>query len=117
MEVARGEVWWVDLPDPVGSGPGGTRPFLVIQANAFNRSAIATVVVAAITSNLRLGDAPGNVPLPKGEVGLRKPSVVNVSQLFTLDRSLLRSRAGKVRTATLEAVSQGLGLVLGLGAT
>jgi mRNA interferase MazF len=116
MEVGRGEVWWVDLPDPVGSGPGGTRPVLVVQANAFNRSAIATIVVAAITSNLRLAEAPGNVPLPKGEAGLRKSSVVNVSQLFTLDRSLLRSRAGKLRTANLEAVAHGLRLVLGLGA-
>jgi len=116
MEVARGEVWWVDLLDPAGSGPGGTRPVLVVQANAFNRSAIATVVVAVITSNLRIAEAPGNVLLPKGEGGLRKPSVVNISQIFTLDRSLLRSRAGKLRPATLEAVSQGLRLVLGLGA-
>lgn len=116
MEVARGEVWWVDLPDPVGSGPGGTRPVLVVQANAFNRSAIATVLVAAITSNLRLAEAPGNVPLSKGEAGLRKASVVNVSQLFTLDRSLLRSRAGRLRTTTLETVAHGLRLVLGLGA-
>ncbi len=116
MEVARGEVWWVDLPDPVGSGPGGTRPVLVVQADAFNRSAIATVVVAAITANLRLAEAPGNVLLPKAEAGLRKSSVVNVSQLFTLDRSLLRSRAGRLRPATLESVALGLQLVLGLGA-
>ena len=116
MEVARGEVWWVDLPDPVGSGPGGTRPVLVVQANSFNRSTIATVVVAAITSNLRLAEAPGNVLLAKAEAGLRKASVVNVSQLFTFDRSILRSRAGKLRTTTLESVAHGLRLVLGLGA-
>ncbi len=116
MEIGRGEVWWVDLPDPVGSGPGGMRPVLVVQANAFNRSAIATVIVTAITSNLRLAEAPGNVLLSKGEGGLRKPSVVNVSQVFTLDRSLLRSRAGRLRTANLEAVAHGLRLVLGLGA-
>jgi len=116
MEVTRGEVWWVDLPDPVGSGPGGTRPVVVVQADAFNRSAIATVVVAAISSNLRLADAPGNVVLPGREAGLRRPSVVNVSQLVTLDRALLRSRAGKLRPASLEAVSQGLRLVLGLSA-
>jgi mRNA interferase MazF len=116
MEIGRGEVWWVDLPDPAGSGPGGTRPVLVVQSNAFNRSAIATVVVAVITSNLRLAEAPGNVLLAKREGGLRKPSVINISQLFTLDRSVLRARAGKVRPATLEAVAQGLRLVLGLGA-
>ena len=89
---------------------------LVVQANSFNRSTIATVVVAAITSNLRLAEAPGNVLLAKAEAGLRKASVVNVSQLFTLDRSILRSRAGKLRTTTLESVAHGLRLVLGLGA-
>jgi mRNA interferase MazF len=116
MEIARGEVWWVDLPDPAGSAPGGTRPVLVVQANAFNRSAICTVVVAVIASNLRLAEAPGNVVMPAREAGLPKASVVNVSQILTLDRSFLRSRAGKVRPPTIEAVSQGLRVVLGLGA-
>ncbi len=115
MEVARGEVWWVDLHDPAGSGPGGTRPVLVVQANAFNRSAIGTVIVAVITSNLRLAEAPGNVRLPAREAGLPKPSVVNVSQLLTLDRTFLRSRTGELRHSTLESVSRGLVLVLGLG--
>ncbi len=114
MEVSRGEVWWVDLPAPVASAPGGTRPVLVVQSNAFNRSAIRTVVVAVITTNLRLAEAPGNVSLAAREAGLSKPSVVNVSQLVTLDRSFLRSRSGRVRPATLEAVDRGLHLVLSL---
>jgi mRNA interferase MazF len=114
MEVSRGEVWWVDLPDPVASAPGGTRPVLVVQSNAFNRSAIRTVVVAVITSNLRLADAPGNVPIGAKEAGLSKPSVVNVSQLLTLDRSFLRSKSGRLKPATLEAVDRGLHLVLSL---
>jgi mRNA interferase MazF len=114
MEVNRGEVWWVDLPDPAASAPGGTRPVLVIQSNAFNRSAIRTVVVAAITTNLRLADAPGNVALGAKEAGLPKPSVVNVSQILTLDRTFLRSRSGRLKPASLEAVDRGLHLVLSL---
>lgn len=114
MEVSRGEVWWVDLPVPVASTPGGTRPVLVVQSNAFNRSAIRTVVVAVITTNLRLADAPGNVQVSAKEAALSKPSVVNVSQLLTLDRSFLRSRSGRLKAATLEAVDRGLQLVLSL---
>lgn len=114
--MTRGEVWWLDLPDPVGSGPGGTRPVLVVQANAFNRSAIATVVVTAISSNTRLAEAPGNVLLAVREGGLPRASVVNVSQLYTVDRALLRSRAGRIRPGSLDAVSMGLRLALGLGA-
>jgi mRNA interferase MazF len=116
MEVARGEVWWADLPEPEGSAPGGARPVLVVQADTFNRSAIGTVVVAAITSNVRLADAPGNVLLAAKEGGLSKPSVVNVSQLLTVDREFLRSRSGRIRPISLETVSHGLRLVLALGA-
>lgn len=112
--MKRGEVWWASLPDPTGSGPGYKRPVLVIQSNPFNASRIATVIVAVITSNLALAEAPGNVRVAKTDSGLSKPSVINVSQLLTLDRSLL---AGKVRTlpgAVLEKVDLGLRLVLGL---
>ncbi|MGL5005738.1 MAG: type II toxin-antitoxin system PemK/MazF family toxin [Casimicrobium sp.] len=77
--MKRGEVWWADLPEPTGSGPGLRRPVLVVQANAFNESRIATVIVAVITSNLFLDNAPGHVRLGKYESGLPKPSVVNVS--------------------------------------
>ena len=112
--MKRGEVWWASLPDPAGSGPGYRRPVLVIQSDPFNASRIATVIVAVITSNLALAEAPGNVRVAKADSGLSKPSVVNVSQLVTLDRSLL---SGKVRTlpgAVLEKVEGGLRLVLGL---
>ena len=87
MEVARGEIWWVDLPDPVASAPGGTHPVLVIQANAFNRSRISTVLAAVITSNMRLGELPGNVAVSAKETGLKRPSVINVSQIITADRT------------------------------
>lgn len=112
--MKRGEVWWAELPDPVGSGPGLRRPVLVIQSNPFNESRIATVVVAAITSNLALGDAPGNVRLAKTESGLPKPSVVNVSQLVTIDRAVLTSRVKLLPPAPMQQVETGLRLLLAL---
>ncbi len=112
--MKRGEVWWASLPDPVGSGPGYKRPVLVIQSNPFNASRISTVIVAVITSNLALAEAPGNVRLAKADSGLAKPSVVNVSQLLTLDRSLLSGKSRLLPGAVLDKVDHGLRLVLGL---
>lgn len=110
----RGEVWWASLAPPLGSQPGHRRPVLVVQSNRFNESALQTVVVAAITSNLRLADAPGNVRLRPGDSGLGKTSVVNVSQLLTLDRRFLTSRVETLPTAAMNLVGEGLRLVLGL---
>ena len=112
--MKRGEVWWASLPDPAGSGPGYRRPVLVVQANAFNESRINTVVVAVITSNLRLAEAPGNVRLPRRSSGLGKASVVNVSQVMTLDRRFLTERLRALPKAAVERVDQGMRLVLGL---
>ena len=114
MEVARGEVWWVDLPGPEDSAPAGTRPVVIIQSKAFNRSRLQTVITVIITGNLALCEAPGNVPVGTKESGLPRPSVVNVSQLFTVDRRSLRSRAGRLRPATMEAVDEGLRLAMAL---
>ena len=114
MEVVRGEVWWADLPDPVASDPGGTHPVLIVQANPFNRSRISTVLAVIITTNERLADLPGNVPLPSREAGLRQGSVANVSQIITADRAFLRERIGRVRPETMVRVESGLKLVLGL---
>ena len=112
--MQRGEVWWASLPAPKGSGPGYRRPVLVVQSDEFNRSRISTVIAVAITSNLRLGDAPGNVLLSKRSSGLRKKSVANVSQIVTLDRSYLTARVGAVANTDLAAVVAGLRLVLSL---
>ena len=112
--VARGEVWWADLPDPIASDPGGTRPVLIVQTNAFNRSRIATVLAVAITTNERLAELPGNVHLSTRDTGLKYPSVANVSQIITADRSFLRERTGRVRSETMARVESGLRLVLGL---
>jgi mRNA interferase MazF len=112
--MKRGEIWWASLPEPAGSGPGFRRPVLVIQADAFNDSRIATVVVAVITSNLALAEAPGNVRLAKSDSGLPKASVVNVSQIITLDRSLLSARVKTLPGKVAQRVNAGLQLVLGL---
>jgi mRNA interferase MazF len=112
--MKRGEVWWASLPAPTGAGPGFRRPVLVVQSNPFNESRISTVVVAVVTSNLGLADAPGNVRLAKSDSGLKKPSVVNVSQLITLDRLLLTSRVRVLPATTLHQVDEGLRLVLGV---
>ncbi len=112
--MKRGEVWWAALPDPVGSGPGHRRPVLVVQADPFNASRIATVVVAVITSNLALADAPGNVRVARGDSGLSKASVVNVSQLLTLDRSILVKRVRALPNAAIDQVDRGLKLALAL---
>jgi mRNA interferase MazF len=114
MEIVRGEVWWADLPDPVASDPGGTRPVLIVQANPFNRSRIATVLAVVITTNERLSFLPGNVPLPSRETGLRQPSVANVSQIITADRTFLRERIGRIRPETMLKIESGLRLVLAL---
>ncbi|MGZ8832889.1 MAG: type II toxin-antitoxin system PemK/MazF family toxin [Thermoanaerobaculia bacterium] len=114
MEVVRGEVWWADLPDPVASDPGGTRPVLVVQANPFNRSRIATVLAVVITTNERLADLPGNVLLSPRDTGLKQRSVANVSQIITADRVFLRERIGRIRAETMTRVESGLRLVVGL---
>ena len=99
------------LPEPTGSGPGFRRPLLIVSANSFNDSRIRTVVAAVITSNLRLADAPGNVRLPAKGTGLTKTSVVNVSQLLTVDNAFLTARIGRLNTRLLAEVDDGLRLI------
>ena len=111
--VAQGEVWWADLEDPSGSGPGFRRPLVVLQGNALNRSRLATVVSVPLTSNLRWADAPGNVLLRARSTGLPKDSVANVSQIIAVDRVFLSERTGRVSRSQLEAIFAGLDVVLG----
>jgi mRNA interferase MazF len=111
--IAQGEVWWADLGDPVGSEPGFRRPVIIVQGDAFNRSALRTVVCVALTSNLRWADAPGNVRLTARATGLPKESVANVSQLVTLDRDTLTERIGRISASQLERVLTGIDVVLG----
>lgn len=112
--MERGDIWWAALPDPQGSAAGYRRPVVIIQSNAFTASRIATIIVVAITSTLRLATAPGNVLLPATESGLPRDSVINVSQIITLDKSMLDEQVGQLTARTLEAVEQGIRLVLEL---
>ena len=112
--MKRGEIWWAELLNPVGSGPGYKRPVLIVQANSFNASRIATVIVATITSNLALAEAPGNVRVAKSDSGLPQPSVVNVSQLITLDRAVLTSTVKALGGVAMDKVDSGLKLALGV---
>ncbi len=112
--MRRGELWWASLSDPLGSAPGFRRPVVVIQCDPFNESRINTVVVAAVTSNLRLAKSPGNVLLDSGESNLPRDSVVNVSQILTIDKSFLAQRASLLADDVMARVDAGVRLVLGL---
>lgn len=113
MVISQGEVWWADLPAPSGSGPGFRRPVVLVQCDALNNSRIATVVCVPLTSNLKWALAPGNVRLTARLTGLPKDSVANVSQIVTLDKMLLTSRAGKLARPKLDLILSGIGIVLG----
>ena len=112
--MRRGEVWWASLPEPLGSGPGFRRPAVVVQSDRFNDSLINTVVVAIVTSNLARAAAPGNVTLSASESGLPRESVINLSQIMTLDRTLLTEKVSRLSDGTMIAVDDGLKLVMGL---
>lgn len=112
--MRRGEIWWADLPQPLASEPGFRRPVVIVQADTFNRSGLGTVIVAAISSNLQLAQAPGNVQLPRRASRLARESVINVSQLLALDRAFLTQRVSLLSPATMADFGAGLRLVLGL---
>ena len=112
--MGRGEIWWATLRAPRESVPGYRRPVLIVQSDAFNRSRIQTVIAVTVTSNLRLAAAPGNVELTSRESHLPRRSVVNVSQIVTLDKSYLTARVGRLQEKTMQAVDAGLRLVLSL---
>jgi mRNA interferase MazF len=113
-EIRRGEIWWANVPEPRRSEPGYRRPVLVVQADSFNGSRIQTVIIAAITTNMDLADAPGTVVLPADLTGLPRDSVLNVSQLLTLDRSFLTEQAGILSPRLQHAVEKGLRMILHL---
>lgn len=113
-DLRRGEIWWADLPSPRGSEPGFRRPVLVVQSNRFNESRIATVLVAVVTTSLRIAEAPGNVRVRPSDSGLPQTSVVNVSQLLTVGPRFLTERVGVLPASVMSRVSQGLRLVLAL---
>jgi mRNA interferase MazF len=113
MVISQGEVWWAELPEPAGSGPGFRRPVVVVQCDALNRSRISTVVCVPITSNLKWALAPGNLQLSSRQTGIPKDSVANVSQIIALDKTLLCDRVGKLSHPKLDLLLSGINLILG----
>ena len=108
----RGEIWWANLPEPVGSEPGYRRPVLVIQDDTFTQSRINTIIVVIITTNIKLAAAPGNVLLPREASGLPKDSVINVSQIVTLDKTFLVQCVGSLPVYLQEQVDEGIRTIL-----
>jgi mRNA interferase MazF len=112
--MRRGEIWWASLGEPHGSAPGFRRPVLVVQSNDLNESAIRTSICAAIASSMRLADAPGNVRVTRRVSGLPHDSVINVSQLITLDKQMLTENVGRLPAQSMRDVEAGIKLVLAL---
>jgi mRNA interferase MazF len=110
--ICQGDVYWVDLGTSSGSGPGFLHPYVVVQNDVFNRSHIQTVVLCGLTSTLRLAEAPGNVLLEAGEANLPKRSVVNVSQVYTLDKEDLVEKIGTLSPDRVQEILNGLYLLL-----
>lgn len=107
MVISQGDVYWLGFGEPEGSEPGYRHPFVVIQNDAFNKSKINTAVVCALTSNLKLAAAPGNILLKKGEANLPKASVVNISQVMTVDKSDLQEKIGQLTKKRVEEIVSG----------
>jgi mRNA interferase MazF len=114
LVIERGGIYWADLGQPSGSRPAKRRPVLVISADAYNRSRLATALAAVITSNTRLAAMPGNVFLPAASTGLPRDSVVNVTALVTLNKTDLADRVGDLSGELLSDVERGLRRVLNL---
>jgi mRNA interferase MazF len=112
MVINQGDVFWVDLGEPSGSEPAYRHPHLVIQNNVFNKSRISTVVVCSLTSNIQRAESPGNVFLEKGEANLPKPCVVNVTQIFTVDKQDLTEKIGSLSRNRLVQVLAGIELLI-----
>jgi mRNA interferase MazF len=111
--ISQGDVWWAELPEPSGSGPGFRRPVVIVQCDAFNRSRIGTVVCVSLTTNFQWLNVPGNVLLTSETTNLPKDSVANASQVISIDKELLFDRVGKLSRVKLELVLGGLDAVLG----
>ena len=107
--MVKGEIWWADLPDdPYGSEPGKKRPVLIIQNDVFNRSEIRTTICAIITSNMKLAKMPGNIAVEKGISGLDKTSVINFSQIATLDRTRLSEQITMLPKKYIERINESI---------
>jgi mRNA interferase MazF len=111
MVINQGDIYWIELDEPTGSEPGYSHPHVVVQNNVFNASRINTVIVCALTSNIKRAEAPGNVLLEKGEANLSKQSVVLVSQIFTVDKSQLGEFIGTLSERRVRQIIDGIYLM------
>lgn len=112
MTIKQGDIYWIDLGEPEGSEPGYRHPHVVVQNNVFNKSRINTIVVCALTTNLKRAEIPGNVLLKKGEANLKKDSVVNISQIVTVDKTDCGERIGSLSPARVRQIVDGLTLLI-----
>jgi len=114
--MIKGEIWWASLPnDPYGSEPGKHRPVLIIQNDLFNRSDIRTTICAVITSNMKLSMMPGNITLEKGDSGLDKTSVINFSQIATIDKTRLIEQISMLPKKYIEKINENIRLIFDTG--
>lgn len=113
MVISQGEIWWTDLREPTGSGPGYRRPVVIVQCDALNQSRMSTVVCVPLTTNLKWADAPGNVLLAARATGLSKESVANVSLIVAVDRRQMTECVGKLPRRQMELVLAGIDTILG----
>ncbi len=112
--MIKGEIRWANLPDPRRSEPGYVRPVLIIQSDIFNKSNIQTIICAVITTNTKLAKAPGNLLLRKFDSHLPKESVINISQLITIDKTYLKGLVGTLNKRIMKKVDEGLKIVFDL---
>ena len=112
MVIKQGDIFWIDLPSPIGSESGYRHPHVVIQNNIFNSSNINTVVVCALTSNIKRASSPGNVLLKKGEANLPKASVVNITQIITLNKYELIEKIGTLSSKRIDEINNGIKLLI-----
>jgi mRNA interferase MazF len=112
VDINQGDIFWIDFDEPEGSEPGYRHPYVVVQNNLFNTSRIGTVVVCALTSNLKRAAAPGNVLLEPQEANLPKRSVVNISQIYTVDKTQLDAKIGTLSTRRVREILMGVQLLL-----
>ena len=114
MVMKRGDIYWVDLGDPMGSEPGFKRPVLVIQSDTFSDSKLATVIVLSLTSNVKIKGMPGCILLAASETGLPKDSLANATQIKTIDKARIEEHVGQIDDATMTMLDGVIKHVLGI---
>jgi mRNA interferase MazF len=112
MEIKQGDLFWIDLGEPRESEPGYRHPYVVVQNNVFNKSKLNTVVLCAITSNVSRASAPGNVLIKRGDGNIPKTSVVNITQIVTLNKSDLIEKIGTLPKKLTEKILEGINLLI-----